>query len=122
MDYGFGVNFGGGNAGASTGDSLASTNTHCSNFFSKSAELLSEEMATMYAWIRSHGIDAETLGQMFIDYKNKYGLLNWQKEAEKWGGTRNYPVYNPATDIYGVKAWLTSRFTYLDGLYGYTAT
>ena len=121
MDYGFGVGFGGGNGVASTGDALVSSNTHCAYFFSKSAELLSEEMKAMYAWIRSHGIDAETLGQMFIDYKNRYGLLNWEKEAEKWGGTRNYPVYNSALDIYGVKEWLTSRFTALDELYGYAA-
>lgn len=120
MDYGFGIRFGGGSALA-TGDILSRDNTsHTCEFFMKCNELLTNEMKSMYAWMRGHGADAETLSSMFIDFKNKYGQLNWTREREKWDGTLNYPTYDEATDIYGLKEWLTARFTYLDELYGYT--
>lgn len=122
MDYGFGIRFGGGAAGTS-GSVLSRDNTsHCCAFFMKCAELLADEMVTMYAWMRGHGADAKTLSKMFIDFKNRYGQLNWTKDEEKWAGTSNYPVYSEATDIYGLEAWLTERFACLDELYGYGTT
>lgn len=87
----------------------------------KCAELLSDEMVTMYAWMRGHGADAKTLSKMFIDFKNRFGQLNWTKDEEKWAGTSNYPIYSASTDICGLEAWLTERFVYLDELYGYVA-
>ena len=116
LDICFGI--GGGQDGASisaTKDVFTSVQGAWNSFFQQVKTLYASELNTMYANMRKHGADVETITSAFVNFQNKWGQQNISADRIKWASDK---VATADIDI--IPTWLTARFTYLDNMYGYT--
>ena len=114
LDICFGI---GGNDGrniSATKDVFSSIQGGYNTFFSTVKTLYATEFNQMYATFRDNGADVDTITKAFVDFQGKWGWQNLKAERDKWGSDKL-----TSRDIDMIGGWLTTRFEYLDDLYGY---
>lgn len=115
LDICYGIGGNDGTTISATKDVFTSLQGGYNAFFAKVKELYSTELAEMYAEFRRNGADVDSISNAFRDFKSKWGWQNVKADRDKWGDALT------SVDIDAIPAWLTSRFAYLDNLYGYTS-
>lgn len=83
-------------------------------FWQKVVSLYGDEIASMYAMLRTNGIDADSIYNLFHDFQSVWGWQNIAKDREVWADDkRNNNEIS--------KTWIENRLAYLDNKYNYVA-
>lgn len=116
LDICFGI--GGGQDGKSisaTKDVFTAAQGIANTFFAQVKTLYANELESMYANMRKHGADTDTLTAALVNFQRIWGQQNIVAERIKWASDKQ-----GTADIDIVPNWLTQRFTYLDNLYNFS--
>lgn len=84
-------------------------------FWQKVVYLYGDEITSMYTTLRTNGINADYIYNMFHDFQSVWGWQNIARDREVWAEDKRNS--NEIT-----RDWIADRITYLDNKYNYSPT